>query len=423
MKERRRSDPSKNMSMVPGIVMITAGCSVTNNAGVVVDDGTDDDVAGMAVVDNNAAVVSTAVVDADVEGGGTDVASTAVVDADVVDGTVVGSSVQVAGWPVQDDLTGHVSVPELMPTEGLASVDVCTIMPSVTLAPLLPMVNPLMVILNANDELMEVPEIVKTKAVLEVVLQTAERPVTLLAPAATVGMTEGAKKLEGYVRVIVPPEGMAVYGVKAREMGTEDFPTTRSEAAMVNETEETAGEKMLPDDKAFDTEHMFVRNLIATEPAVGGPIVKPRMVIVTTANAVMAAPDVTITTASAEVALHDADRPATLLAPESTEGITEEAKKLEGYERVIALPETMDRDGEKTRVAETDDLPDKRSEEEIPNVDRRGVEQTCVQSNIAVGKETKTGVVIISVMEPLPTWPLRFHPQHDTAPLLDSAQL
>ena len=63
MKERRRSDPSKNVSMVPGIVMITAGCSVANDTGTAVDDGIDDDVAGIAVVDNIAAVVSTAAVD------------------------------------------------------------------------------------------------------------------------------------------------------------------------------------------------------------------------------------------------------------------------------------------------------------------------------------------------------------------------
>ena len=43
---------------------------------------------------------------------------------------------------------------------------------------------------------------------------------------------------------MVPPEGMAVVGVKAREMGTEDLPTTRSEEAMVKVTDETRGAKM-----------------------------------------------------------------------------------------------------------------------------------------------------------------------------------
>ncbi len=81
--------------------MMTGGCSEANGAA---DDGTDDDVAGISVVDNIAAVVSTAVVDVAVVVGGADVVSTAVVDvavvvggADVVstadvDGAVVGSS-------------------------------------------------------------------------------------------------------------------------------------------------------------------------------------------------------------------------------------------------------------------------------------------------------------------------------------------
>ncbi len=70
-------------------------------------------------------------------------------------------------------------------------------MPSATLAPLLPMVSPLIVIVNTDDGLMEAPEIVRTKAVMDVALQTAERPETLLAPATTLGVTDGEKKLEG----------------------------------------------------------------------------------------------------------------------------------------------------------------------------------------------------------------------------------
>jgi hypothetical protein len=48
-----------------------------------------------------------------------------------------------------------------------------------------------------DDELMEAPDIVMTMAVMEVALQTAARPETLLAPAATVGVTGEAKKLAG----------------------------------------------------------------------------------------------------------------------------------------------------------------------------------------------------------------------------------
>jgi hypothetical protein len=64
-------------------------------------------------------------------------------------------------------------------------------------APLLPIVIPLIVILNAVDGLMNAPEIVRTTAVLDVALHAAERSETLLAPAATVGVTDGAMKSEG----------------------------------------------------------------------------------------------------------------------------------------------------------------------------------------------------------------------------------
>ena len=49
----------------------------------------------------------------------------------------------------------------------------------------------------------------------------------------------------------MPPEGMTVAGVNVREMGREDLPTTRSEEAMVKETDDTR-ETMLPDDRALD---------------------------------------------------------------------------------------------------------------------------------------------------------------------------
>ena len=102
----------------------------------------------------------------------------------------------------------------------------------------------------------------------------------------------------------------------------------RSEEAMFKETEETRN-IMPPDDTAFETEHAFVRNLTSTEPAVDEPIVKPPIVTVN-ADAGMAAPDVVIVTAVAEVAPHVAVKPATLLAPEATEGTTEDAKKIKG---------------------------------------------------------------------------------------------
>ena len=69
-------------------------------------------------------------------------------------------------------------------------------MPSAMLAPLDPIVIPPIVIVNANA-LMEAPEVVMTTAVEEVALHVAARPETLLAPVATVGVMEEAKKFDG----------------------------------------------------------------------------------------------------------------------------------------------------------------------------------------------------------------------------------
>jgi hypothetical protein len=121
--------------------------------------------------------------------------------------------------------------------------------------------------------------------------------------------------------VTVPPEGIGVVGVKARVTGTEDLPAMRSDEAMVKDTDETR-DKMPPDDKEFDIEQAFIINLTPTEPAVGAPIVKPLMVMVNATDAVIAAPEIVIMTPSAEVAPQVAVKPATLLAPKVTEGIT-----------------------------------------------------------------------------------------------------
>ncbi len=143
---------------------------------------------------------------------------------------------------------------------------------------------------------------------------------------------------------MVPPEGMVVFAVKANDTGTKDLPTMRSEEAMIKETDETEV-KIPPDATACDNEHMLVRNLISTEPVVFGPIVNPPMVIVKATDADKAAPEVVITTAVAEVAPHKADNPNALLAPEATDGTTPDAKKLEGYKRLMTLPDRMGRTG------------------------------------------------------------------------------
>ena len=162
---------------------------------------------------------------------------------------------------------------------------------------------------------------------------------------------------------MVPPEGMAVAGVNATVIDTGDLPTMRSEEAMLTETDETT-EAIPPDDSTFEILHVFARNAMPTESVVAEPIVKPLMVTVN-ADAGMAAPEIVIATAVAVVGPHMADKPATLLASEGTEGTTEEAKKLEGYKRVKVLPERNEADEEKTRVAETDDFATTRSIEEM----------------------------------------------------------
>jgi hypothetical protein len=197
---------------------------------------------------------------------------------------------------------------------------------------------------------------------------------------------------------MVPPEGMAAVTVKVRVMGTEDLPATRSEEAMVNETDEI-GESMLPDDTAMEVGHRNFRKLTRTAPAVGGPIVKPPMVMVTTAAELIEAPEVVITTAVADVAPHVAVKPATLLAPEATVGTTDDAKKLAGYERVKALPIGRREEEEKTRVRGTDDLPENRSEDAMPNIDTVMLKQKWPHINEAVKEEPDINEVVS------PTWP------------------
>ena len=59
-----------------------------------------------------------------------------------------------------------------------------------------PIVRPLMVMVKA-ETLIDAPDVVITKEVAVVAPQVAVSPATLLAPAATMGVTEEAKKPEG----------------------------------------------------------------------------------------------------------------------------------------------------------------------------------------------------------------------------------
>ena len=93
-----------------------------------------------------------------------------------------GHSVQVGGCPVQYDPGGHERTPESTPSEGSGCTDVVIEMPPVTLAPLLPIVKPLMV--TTKGELsMSAADVFKTIEVESVLLQATARFVTLAAPA------------------------------------------------------------------------------------------------------------------------------------------------------------------------------------------------------------------------------------------------
>ena len=101
-----------------------------------------------------------------------------------------------------------------METSGLPTVDPPTVKP--------------VIVMTSADAGMTAPAVVMTTEVTLVVLHAPVSPATLLLPAATVGVMDGAKKPEGYVSVIVPPEGMGFNGVKPSVTGTDALPAFRS---------------------------------------------------------------------------------------------------------------------------------------------------------------------------------------------------
>ena len=76
------------------------------------------------------------------------------------------------------------------------SVDVCMLTP-IEPGVAAPIVKPLIVTVNAVVFPMAAPNIVSMTAVLLVMLHVTFMSVTLLAPVATMGATNGAKKLGG----------------------------------------------------------------------------------------------------------------------------------------------------------------------------------------------------------------------------------
>ena len=88
----------------------------------------------------------------------------------------------VGGCPVQYEPGGHERTPESTPSEGSGWTDVVMEMPPVTLAPLVPMVKPLMVTTKGEVPMMAM-DVVKTIDVELVGLHNITRFVTLEAPA------------------------------------------------------------------------------------------------------------------------------------------------------------------------------------------------------------------------------------------------
>ncbi len=83
------------------------------------------------------------------------------------------------------------------------------------------------------------PAVVMTNDVDVVGLHVAFRAETLLLPAATIGVTDVAKKSNGKRIVMVEDGGRDVDGVKPMVMDTGDFPATLSEFPIANDGDVT----------------------------------------------------------------------------------------------------------------------------------------------------------------------------------------
>ena len=95
-------------------------------------------------------------------------------------------------------------LPDSTAADASVSDDVCT----VTCGPpafVFPIVNPLNVKVQADNDAMAAPAVVMTTEVAVVAPQVVVNPATLLLPAETNGVTDCAKKESGYVSVMVPP--------------------------------------------------------------------------------------------------------------------------------------------------------------------------------------------------------------------------
>jgi hypothetical protein len=201
------------------------------------------------------------------------------------------------------------------------SDDVCTLT-SIEPGVAAPIVKPLIVTVNAVVFPMAAPNIVSATAVLFVAPHVTFRPITLLAPVATTGVTNGAKKLSGYVRAKEPPDGMDASGENSNVTETLPFPAIRSAEDRVKY------ECMGPDEMGLDATGSALVDTVMPVllPPVAAPMVRPVRVMVTAALAFIAIVPVVMTM---DVAVGLAALP---VAPElmATPGVDEAAKNSTG---------------------------------------------------------------------------------------------
>jgi hypothetical protein len=99
-----------------------------------------------------------------------------------------------------------------------------------------PISKPLIVTVNAELASIIAPDVVSTTVVLSVSQHVIFTPGTLLAPAATTGVTEGAKTLGGYESVKEPPERICFEKPRMFKVTeTLTFPAMRSKISMSND--------------------------------------------------------------------------------------------------------------------------------------------------------------------------------------------
>ena len=159
---------------------------------------------------------------------------------------------------------------------------------------------------------------------------------------------------------MLPATGTVFVGVNETVTDTDGRPAMRSDVPMVIVIVVTCV-YMPPEKTSRDgSTSADVSILTETAPVVTEPMVKPAMVTVNAAEG-MVTPDVVMTTDVGLVELQEPVRPATLLLPATTLGVTDGTKNAEGYEIVILPPGGMGLAGVNCTVRGTFGLPDTRS--------------------------------------------------------------